>query len=195
MSDRKTHMLKQKDIQDLLASREIISTNIKMFHAGKRELYRVIAGELRKLTCDGKSTLLPRIFPNVMMHPLQGTLSEELRKKTMLYIPAILKFDGKGGSRITSLFDIRAEIIPLEEWLNQSLFNINITIRELIRSVSDKESVHSDKEYNETLKFTKSVKLISEDIHKQHIVAIGEYILELIEGSIHKYPHVFKLHE
>jgi hypothetical protein len=84
-------------------------------------------------------------------------------------------------------------MIPLEDWLDQPLFNERITIRDLIRSVSDKESVHSDRRYNETLLFTKSVKLSDEDMHKQHIVAIGEYLLRMMEGAIQQYPKLFQV--
>lgn len=187
-------MVSRKDIHDFMAARDVLSANIEMFHAGKRELYRVIAGELRKLTCDGKSTLLKRIFPNIEMHQIQGALNKmpkHLQEGLVLHIPSTMHFDGKGGSRITSLFDMRSEMIPLEQWLDQPLFNKEITIRNLIRSVSDKESVHSDKEYNETLLFAKSVKLVNEDMHKQHIIAIGEYVLGMMEGTIKQYPNVF----
>ena len=187
-------MISRKDIHDFMAARDVLGANIEMFHSGKRELYRVIAVELRKLTCDGKSTLLNRIFQNIEMHPIQGALNkmpEHLREKLVLHIPSTMHFDGKGGSRITSLFDMRSEMIPLEQWLDQPLFNKDITVRNLIRSVSDKESAHSDKEYNDTLLFTKSVKLVDEDMHKQHIIAIGEYVLSMMEGAITQYPNVF----
>ena len=189
-------MITTKDIDDFLASREVLSTNIEAFHAGKRELYRVVAGELRKLTCDGKSTLLTRIFPNISMHPIQGSFSrmpESLRKGLVLHIPSTIESDGRGGSRISSLFNLESQMIPLEDWLDQPLFNERITIRDLIRSVSDKESVHSDRRYNETLLFTKSVKLSDEDMHKQHIVAIGEYLLRMMEGAIQQYPKLFQV--
>ena len=181
-----------------MATRDVLSANIEMFHVGKRELYRVVAGELRKLTCDGKSTLLKRMFPNIKMHLIQGALNkmqEDLQEGLEFIIPSTVYFDGKGGSRITSLFNMHSEKIPLNQWLDQPLFNKAITIRNLIRSVSDKESVHSDKEYNETLLFTKSVKLVSEDMQKQHIIAIGEYVLSMMEGAIKQYPNMFNTND
>jgi len=178
----------QKDIHDFLASRDILSANIDMFHSGKRELYRVISVELRKLTCDGKSTLFPRIIGNVKFHPVRGKF-----RNAIFRLPAIIEFDGKGGSRILALFETRAENISLEEWLSQPLFNDSITIRELIRSVADKVSAHSDENYSDTLLFTKSVKIVDEDLHNQYIVAIGEYILNIMEEIIRQYPREFSL--
>lgn len=188
-------MVSTKDIHDFMATRDILRVNIEMFHAGTRELYRVVAGELRKLTCDGKSTLLKRICPSIEMHQIQSALNkmpENCRERLVLHIPSTIYFDGKGGSNIISLFDIHSQMISLDEWLDQPLFNKDITIRNFIRSVSDKESVHSDKEYNETLLFSKSVKLVNEDMHKQHIVAIGEYVLSVMERIIKNDSNIFE---
>lgn len=181
-----------KDFRDLLASRDILKANIEMFHAGTRELYRVVASELRKLTCDGRSTLLSRISPNVTLHPLPNPWGQdEHADKVVFQINSIIHCDGKGGSRIVKMFDDNAPPIPLENWLDQSLLNQNITIKELIRSVADKEGAHSDKRYNDTLLLTKSVKLVSEDSHKQHIIAIGEYVLGLVDHIVQSNPKVF----
>ncbi len=173
-----------KAIEDFLASRNILATNIRLFHEGHRDLYRVISVELRKLLCDGRNSLVPRLFPNARLHPLRGRLPDYLKEGLVLHIPTMINFDGKGGARITQLFDKTAQPIPVEEWLTQDLFNRDITINELIRSVADKESAHSDRKYNETIAFIRSVKLLDEDIHRQHIVAIGEYILELLDLAI-----------
>jgi len=63
------------------------------------------------------------------------------------------------------------------------LFNINITIRQLIKSVANKEGAHSDPKYDPTLRFIKSVKLVDQDIHIKFIVAIGEYILKWLKRA------------
>ena len=184
-------MPSKKDIEDCLASRNILAANIGMFHQGNRDLYRVVAVELRKLVCDGKNSLIPRLFPSAGFHPLRGRLPDHLKEGLVFQMPAQIRFDGKGGSRIVALFNYRAEPLPLDAWLDQDLFNSTITIRELIRSVANKESAHSDKNYNDTLNFTRSVKLVDEEIHKQHIVAIGEYLLAMMTNTIKQYPKVF----
>lgn len=181
-----------KAIEDLKASRSILSANIRLFHEGSHDLYRVIAVELRKLLCDGKNSLVPRLFSNPRFHPLKGRLPDHLKEELVLQIPAMIQFDGKGGSRIVKLFDETAQPIPLEEWLMQDLFNKEITINELIRSVADKESAHSDPNYNETLAFTRGVKLVDEDLRKQHIVAIGEYILKQLDMAVKNNPQLTK---
>ncbi len=188
-------MVSKKDIHDFMAARDVLKANIEMFHGGTRELYRVIASELRKLTCDGKSTLLTRMFHDLRLHPVRGSLNKmpaHLRENIILHIPSAMHFDGKGGCKITSLFDQRAEPLAIRDWLDQPLFSKDVTIEKLIRSVADKKSAHSDPKYNETLLFAKSVKLIDEDMHKQHIVAIGEYVLSVMEGAIRQYPNVLK---
>ncbi len=106
-----------------------------------------------------------------------------MRNHLVLQMPARVHFDGKDASKIEMLFDERKTPIPLKEWLDQGLFNVNITIRQLIKSVTDKEGVHSDREYDQTLKFTKSVKLVNQDIHIKFIVAVGEYILKWLKRA------------
>ena len=181
-------MNREKAIEDLVASRNIMQSNIELFHKGHKDVYRVIAVELRKLLCDGRSSLLPRLFSTIKLHPLRGASPgsdlSDLMERAVFRMPSLVEFDGKGGSKIIELFDPTKEPINIDVWLSQSLFNKDITIENLIRSVADKEAAHSDKYYNETLKFTKSIKLVSEDIHKQHIVAIGEYVLEVLNPVI-----------
>lgn len=184
-------MLSSKDVEDLRASRNILAANIEMFHAGHGDLYRVVAVELRKLLCDGQSTLLPRIFPNIALAPLRGSLPPELKaifadKEFAFYSGSVIECDGKGGSRILEMFDENLPVIPLEDWLSQELFTRGVTIKKLIRSVADKEAAHSDREYNVTLKLTRSIRLVDKGIHEQHVIAIGEYLLKALVGLVAK---------
>ena len=171
--------------------------NIRLFHEGNTSAYRVIAVQLWLLLCD-KKPLVPRVFQDVKLHPLLGYITkeedEEWKKKLghsieeglVFQMPAMVRFNGKGGSRIEVLFDERRQPIELEEWLDQDLFNQKITIRQLIKSVRNKEAAHSDKNYDETLKFSKSIKLVNEDIHIKFVVAIGEYVLKILKNVISK---------
>jgi len=150
----------------------------------------VVAAQLRILICDGKNSLLPKIVKNLSFHPLLNYISKEdddkYKKKfghsslngVTLQLPALTQFDGKGGVRIIQLFDKTRKGLDFQEWLNQPLFSKQVTIENLIRSVSDKESVHSDNDYDDTLRMTKSVKLVNLEIHPPYIIAIGEYLLE-----------------
>jgi hypothetical protein len=181
-------MTANKIYADFWASKEILSTNIEQYHSGKRELYRVAAVELRKLTCDGKNTLLSRLIDNMSLHPLKGgfnKLPKELRRGLVFNLPgSVYDSNGDEESRIKALFEINVDMLSLEEWLEQPLLNENITIRELIRSVADKESAHSDENYTETLKLTKSVKSGNEEIHKRYIIVIGEYVLNVMKEIV-----------
>jgi len=185
--------MSNKAIDDLKHSINILEGNIKLFHEGNISVYRVIAGQLWLLLCDGKNSLVPRVFENVKLHPLLGYVTKEedeewkrkfghsIKEGLVFQVPAMVSFNGKGGSRIEVLFDERRQPIELEEWLDQDLFNQKITIRQLIKSVRHKEAAHSDKDYDDTLKFTKSIKLVNQDIHIKFVVAIGEYVLKLLK--------------
>lgn len=158
-----------------------------------------MAAQLRILLCDGKNSLLPKLVKNLYFHPLLNYISKEEDEKykkefghsslegMVFQLPALTNFDGKGGSRIIQLFDKTRNRIGNKEWLSQPLFSKEVTIQKLIKSVSDKESVHSDDDYDDTLRMTKSVKLASIEIHPPYIIAIGEYLLEginaLLEGT------------
>ena len=182
-----------KAIDDLKHSMNILEGNIRLFHEGNISAYRVIAGQLWLLLCDGKNSLVPRVFQNVKLHPLLGYITKEedeewkrkfghsIKEGLVFQMPAMVSFNGKGGSKVEALFDERRQPIELEEWLDQDLFNHKITIRQIIKSVRHKEAAHSDKDYDDTLKFTKSIKLVNQDIHIKFVVAIGEYVLKLLK--------------
>ena len=183
-----------KSIHDLEASLAVMRDNIELFHRGRVHSYRVLASELRKLLCDGRKrsdSLLPRIFDTTRFHPLIGYISkeqdEEYKKRfgasqldgLVLQIPMQISFDDTGKPSVDRLFNLAAVPLELEEWLQQPLLNERITIRELIRSVADKESAHSDMDYNDTLRVAKMVRIVDEDVHLKIIVAIAEYILSV----------------
>ncbi|MFC1908667.1 hypothetical protein ACFLXD_02180 [Chloroflexota bacterium] len=189
-------MNRSKAIDDLKDSMNNLESNIRSFHEGNISAYKVVAVQLWFLLCDGKNPLVPRIFQNVKLHPLSGYMTEEededykrkfghsFKEGLVFQMPAIVSFNGKGGSSIELLFDERRRPIELEEWLDQDLFNQKISIRQLIKSVRNKEAAHSDKDYDDTLAFTKSIKLVNEDIHIKFIVAIGEYALKFLRIAL-----------
>ena len=184
----------EKALNDLKSSINILEANIESFHKGNIDAYIVIAVELWKLLCD-KNPLIPRVFNNVKLSPLIGYMTKEeddewkkkfghsLKEGLVLQIPAMMEFNGKGGARIIALFDERKDPLDLDEWLNQDLFNKDITINQMIKSVRHKLGAHSNEQYNKTLKFTKSIKIVDEDVHIKIIVAIGEYILKMLERA------------
>ncbi len=129
------------------------------------------------------------------LHPLLGITKEQdedwkgkfgysIKNAFVVHLPAIVEFDGRGGSKIIRLFDESREPIELTEWLEQDLFNPKIKIGELIKSVADKLGKHSDPDYNDTLNYTRSIKVANEDIHIGYIIGIGEYVLKLIKMAM-----------
>ena len=43
--------------------------------------------------------------------------------------------------------------MEINQWVDQIFFSENVTIRNLIKSVADKEAAHSDPEFNATLNY------------------------------------------
>lgn len=181
----------EKAQEDLRASIEILTDSLNLYHQGRVAHYRVITGELWKLLGD-RNAMMPRLFPKIKLHPLKGNSPTESRDSSQLnqirsilgpshfMIPGFITFDGKGGSRITTLFDENTDPIDIELWLKQKFFSNIITIRQLIKAVRDKESAHADLQYHEVLDVTRSVKLPNGYSHEKAIIAIGEYILKMI---------------
>jgi len=64
-------MDRNKIHQDLLNSISILDANISLFHAGTKEVYIVIANELRKLVCDKNNSLLPKVFSTILCYPIK----------------------------------------------------------------------------------------------------------------------------
>jgi len=175
-------MNKKKTLTDLNDSIEQIDFSVEQFRQGKKSFYKTVAVQLRLLLCDvsGRKSLLKRIFSQSAFHPLRGnlltSLDDDLKKSLVFYSPALINFDGKGGTKIESLFNINGKPLFLEEWLNQNLLSLNINIGQLIRSVADKEGAHSDPDYDETLEFTNLIRISNDSSHSQYIIAIGEYV-------------------
>ena len=188
-------MTHDKAREDLSATIEILRTNIDLYRQqGKQQLYRVVAAQLRLLLCDGKNSLLPRLFgDNIRLNPMTGYALNKKRdevfkarfgktfSESIIFQQPFPVYVGASGARIVELFNERLEPIPLEEWLEQPIFKNWLTIRELIRSVADKEAVHSDPKYNDVLEFTRASRINEQAIHEEVIVCIGEYILRVIE--------------
>lgn len=177
---------------DLQASIEILRDSLALYHRGRSAHYRVIAGELWKLLGDQEPLIL-RLFPDFRLHPLLGGIKtsgvgsssqlDELRLilgPSHFIIPGYITLDGKGGSNIHDFFDETIDPINIDLWLNQKLFSDMITLRQLIKSIRDKESAHADPQYHEVLDVTRSVKLPDGDSHEKAIISIGQYVLKMI---------------
>ena len=168
-------------VEHLNAAIQVIGLNTEAYYSGALHAYRPIAAELRKLLCDyqrGRNiSLLPQCFPGVQLHVLVGS-PDMIDEHTTLYIPCRMYFDGKGGSDITQLFNETGPMLGIGEWLDQKLFNKDVTLRELIKSVADKEGAHADDTHNNTLLLTKSVRFPGdESLAAKAIIAIARYVV------------------
>ena len=193
-----------KTLKDYQASIRILKMNIDLFYSGFFDAYRVIAAELRKLLCDSHKgqdiSLLPRVFIEFKPHQLHNT--DLFRRHPSLLdgmerpIPGRLHMLPTGVKKFELLFDEPVVRLNLNEWLDQPFFSKDITIRELVRSVADKEAAHSDPVDNDTLTATRSYLYGGEtESHIFAVVGIAEYILAVIEHeSPSTRPELLTLH-
>lgn len=175
-----------KSEEDFQASIHIILGALEMYDSGLKDAYRIIATELRKLLCD-KNPLIPRVHPSFKLHKLHWTEVLEntpsLIDGLVVMMPGRLSVTSNGTYHFQLTFAKSATLIEPLEWVKQPLLSPSITIRELIKSVADKEGAHSDPDYNETLVQAKIVKYVQDDSHIPTIVALGDYLVRWLYDS------------
>ena len=178
-------LLMTKNDEDFRASKIILRENLRLFAEGTRDVYRVIAVELRKLMCDRPQPLLMRIFREVNLHKLHLTGLLEQRPSLAdgldAYIPGRLPRDANGQAVFTLLFDKSMQQLPLNEWVQQPCFNPVITVQDVIKSIADKEGAHADPAYNDTLEKMRGWKLIEDESHKMVVCGIAKYLLDFLD--------------
>lgn len=176
----------KKSIDDLKAAVEILDTNIAAFLNGTNSCYRVVATQLRLLMCD-RDSLIERLFPNATLHAIDSILSRmpHLAKGMLFQLPVHIEFR-EGKIKSLSLNVDPNRILTIKGWVDQPLLNEEITVKALIRSVADKEGVHSDRSYNDTLILSKSIKILNEESQSRLIVAIGIYVLNVLKQVLYK---------
>jgi hypothetical protein len=175
-----------KSEDDLRASLDVMAASIGNYRTGVTASYRVVATELRKLLCD-RNPLLPRIRPRLRLHKLHWTQVLEgcptLADGLEVMMPGRLCVSASGDSYFELLFAKSTELMAVEDWIQQPFFSPSITVRDLIKSVADKEGAHSDPDFNETLIRSKLVKYAHNESHMIAVIAIGEYLLKWIRDS------------
>jgi len=186
-----------KSRRDLVASRNVIDANVEQFHRGYRDVYRPIATELRKLFCDRSTRpLVPRLFPTARLHPTRLYQPGEDLTHLAYQMPFEME-STENGLVITEIFQRNRTPLPVTQWLDQPLLNASATLREVILSVADKEGAHSDPGYNDTLRLLRGMRLgggeelRGEELIGPFIVAIGEYVLSVLDMAISSNPKGF----
>jgi hypothetical protein len=139
--------------------------------------------------CYSSKPLIEIIHPGITFHPIIGS-PETARKRALdelhnILGPDSIIYPGKISFRAGKfdpiyMFDIQAEPIPRNAWLNQPYISGNVTIKELLTSVRNKEGAHSDPYYNDTLQKTRFFKIAGHSIDVLGIASIAEYVIKRI---------------
>jgi hypothetical protein len=181
----------EKAFYDLTDSISVIRDCVKLFKEGANHFYRPVAVELRMLFCDGKNPLIKKLFPNLLLHRLNGYYRiDELNEqawnkykaqlnKNNLYLRGTLHA-GSPERIIEKLFDPQKQDLALVEWINQPFFDDEITINEFIRHIADKLVAHSDNKYSAVINKIRSGTINNSEVHENYIVSIGDYVIKLI---------------
>jgi len=172
----------EKTQTDFSASIKVLRHNLNGYHSGTKECYRPVSVELRKLLCD-KNPLLSRAKPEIRLHKLNWTeifeKSPSLKEGLTMIMPGRLTV--KNGTGFFELmFADSKTLMEISDWIEQPFLNIQITIREIIKSVGDKEGAHSDLSYNDTLLLAKKIKYLDNESHISGIIGIGDYLSSLL---------------
>lgn len=173
--------MKGKSLRDLDAAISNISRSLQAYYAGDPYAYLPVAVELRKLLCEQKrgqdESLVLRDNPKFALHPLTKS-SLPIDGPNVFLFRGPKSFNGRRSGYLGSLFDETQHVMPLSEWREQQLVSQDITIRNLIKSVADKEAAHSDRDGNATLGLLQSVRYGGgAGADAEHIASIGHYIL------------------
>lgn len=180
-----------KNKKDLLNSFALLNTYLHGYEGGNLLLYLPMSVELRKLLCETNPLpLISRVIPNFKLHKLH--FSEILEKTPSLlnglvnFMPGRLDVSANNVTLFTLLFASNKEEIDLDKWVNQIFFKEGLTIRDLIKSVADKEGAHSDENYNITLIHCNNWVFNNVGCHILGIYAIAKYIYTLFDSEYKK---------
>ena len=177
----------EKSYKDLNSSIGLIELHLSNYYDGHTDCYKSISVELRKLLCDS-NPLLPRVYSDFKLHKFHSTKLFEshpnLAEGNLLTIGGRICKKENETTTFKLLFDKSFEIMDVKDWIYQSILTSKITIKELIKSVADKEGAHSDPNYNDTLNLTKSLMFIDIESQVAIIIGIAEYVLSVYKNYI-----------
>ena len=175
-----------KSEEDFQASIRVLEGTLGMYQGGLKESYRIVATELRKLLCD-RDPLLIRVRPDFRLHKLHWTevleRTPSLAEGLEIMLPGQLAVSSDGTYSFKLSFARSLTLMEPNQWVKQPFLSPQITVRELVKSVADKEGAHSDPDYNETLVRAKLVRYVKDESHIPSIIGIAEYLLSWLEES------------
>ena len=171
--------LNPKLIEHLNASMETIGDNVETHYNGSKYAHRTVASKLRKLLCDSKNkkdnSLILRYFPKIQLGLLNGP-PDWIFDLGAFSTSGIVQTFANGEAEIDQLFNQLDRSLSLAKWLDQKIFHRTITLKEIIKSVADKEGAHADSDGNDVLTFINGNKFANQSFSSTTIIAIARYI-------------------
>ena len=172
-----------KTASDFVASVRVLEANLDLFRNGLIDAYRPLATELRKLLCD-REPLLPRVFVEVWLHKLQSTEMLENEPNgghgRISYFGSTSLTVTKHVTHATLDLARSGARLPCQDWVQQPFLRPGGTLWGFIKSVADKESVHSDSEPDDTLRFIDFIKYSKDPSRAHEVAALAEYIARFL---------------
>ena len=173
---------------------EIIDDCSKLVYQGKINHWVNIAVQLYIMLIDrgnSKGPLVELFHPGITLHPILGYQPQKddspLTNLDIILGPDSVRYPGKLRRKENRfypvyVFDQRADPLSREEWLDQPYLSGRVTIRNLLKSVRNKEGAHSDRNYDDTLVKTRSFMIVDIPIDVIGIASIGEYVAQRIRS-------------
>ena len=182
----------EKQEEDFENSIQLLKSYLESYEAGNALVYLPMAVELRKLLCEthGKP-LMEVVIPDIEFYKLHSTElfgnNPGLLVGLQNFMPGRLSYSGRTLPTFNLLFSKKQEKMKLEPWIDQMFFKEGISIRELIKSVADKEAAHADKKYNDTLLHCKSWTFDDIGCHILGIYSLARFIYDLVTMEYSQY--------
>lgn len=173
-----------KEQRDFRNSITLLKSYLDVYQNGNVLMYLPMAVELRKLLCEKQpSPLVLRVVPGIKLYRLHTDnlfkSNPDLLAKLEHSMPGRIDLS-KEPTTFNLSFAETQEKMNLDQWLDQMFFNEGITIRELIKSVADKEAAHADKNYNTTLLHCQNWTFNDISCHILGIYGISKFIYDLV---------------
>ncbi len=185
-----SYYLMDKQKVDFKNSLMLLRTYLESYEKGDILMYLPMAVELRKLICDKEPSLLSRVIPEIKLYKLHTVDLFERNPNPLSglehMMPGRLNLS-RNPPTFNLLFTPTREKMELKSWTSQLFFNEGITIRELIKSVADKEAAHSDEKYNDTLLHCQKWTFNDTSCHVLGIYGISRFVYDLARTEYSKY--------
>jgi hypothetical protein len=175
----------KKQEEDFKNSIQLLKSYLDSYEGGNVLMYLPMAVELRKLLCEKQGKpLMEQVIPDVELYKLHSTELFGNNPNPLVglqnFMPGRLVFYEGKLPTFNLLFSQKQEKIELNPWVDQMFFKEGISIRELIKSVADKEAAHADKNYNDTLMHCKSWTFNDVECHILGIYALAKFIYDFV---------------